>query len=483
MTIGPEHRLGEQPPEVPRQFTDREQLITGRERLRWEEMKEDWRNYKHQHLVGGLAESDARRFLASCGITEEALQEVITEGSKGVPLYLDLSVDTYLEIKATQQRDPAHSDFRGTPQDVFERFLRYLDRTETETLKVLSVARFWDRELFELLIREFNTGYPTTALPELRRFSFVQEEQTPGTWTIHPLMRKALQEHLDAELRGRVHRHLFDHYNDSLEGLESRAVSDVHKVALTEAFHHGRYALATEELFEWFTTAEKVLRRAALWQFMIPLYEEFAWLIEDRRGPEHPDTVVTLNNLAQLYHDQGRYEEAEPLLQRTLGIREKTLGPEHLDTVVSISNLGGLYRDQGRYEEAEPLLQRTLGIREKVLGPEHPNTALTLNNLGGLYDEQRRYEDAEPLYKRALEIREEVLGPEHPDTAQSINNLGALYLGQGRFDEAEPLLERALEITEKVFGPEHPSTAITLNNLAGLYYAQGRFEEAERLTR
>jgi tetratricopeptide (TPR) repeat protein len=323
--------------------------------LRWEEEDEGWRTYQHQHLVGGLAEVDARRFLASCGITEEALQEVIVEGSKGVPLYLDLAVDAYLQIKATRQRDPSPSDFQGTPQDVLDRFLHYLDRSETETLKVLSVARFWDQELFESLIEEFNTGYSATALPELRRFSFVQEEQIPGTWTIHPLMREALEEHLDVELRGRVHQSLFDYYNDSLEGLESIAIADEHKMALTESFHHGRHVLATEELFDWFTIASEVFRRGVLWQFLIPLYEEFARLIEDRLGPEHPDTATSLNNLAGLYLEQGRYEEAEPLYERALEIRERVLGPEHPDTAMILNNLAELYREQGRYEEAERL--------------------------------------------------------------------------------------------------------------------------------
>jgi tetratricopeptide (TPR) repeat protein len=330
-------------------------VITGRERLRWEELNEDWHNYQDQQLVGGLAEEDARRFLASCGITEEALQEVIVEGSKGVPLYLDLAVDTHLQIKDRHERAPSPSDFQGTPRDVLDRFLHYLDRSETETLKVLSAARFWDQELFESLIEEFNTGYSATALPELRRFSFVQKEQIPGTWTIHPLMREALEEHLDAELHRRVHRYLFDYYNDSLEGLESTAISDGHKMALTEAFHHGRYALATDELSDWFTTAEEVFRRAALWQFLIPLYEEFARLIEDHLGPEHPNTAASINNLAALYDAQGRYEEAEPLYERALEIREKVLGPEHPNTALSINNLAQLYREQGRYEEAERL--------------------------------------------------------------------------------------------------------------------------------
>ncbi len=57
-------------------------VITGRQRLRWEELDEDWRNHQHQHHVGGLAEPDARKYLASCGITEEALQKVIVGVSK-----------------------------------------------------------------------------------------------------------------------------------------------------------------------------------------------------------------------------------------------------------------------------------------------------------------------------------------------------------------------------------------------------------------
>jgi tetratricopeptide (TPR) repeat protein len=454
-------------------------VITGRERLRWEEKDEDWRKYQHQHLVGGLAEEDARRFLASCGVIEEALQEVIVEGSMGVPLYLDLAVDTYLQIRDRHQRDPSPPDFQGTPQDVRDRFLRYLDRSETETLKVLSVARFWDRELFESLIEEFNTGYPATALPELRRFSFVQEEQMPSTWTIHPLMREALQEHLDAELRRRVHQYLFDHYNDSLEGLESTAINDAHKIALTEALHHGKRALATEYLFEWFTAAGEIFKRAALWQFLIPLYEESARLIYDRQGPEHPHTATTLLQLARLYSAQGRYEEAEPLYQWALEIDMKVLGPEHPDTVTIVHNLAGLRYAQGRYEEAEPLYQRTLEIIEKISGPEHPTTATALNNLAMLSRNQGRYEEAESLYQRALGIDEKALGPEHPAVANPLNNLALLYGDQERYEEAELLYRRALKIRQKVLGPQHPDTVTTLDNLVMLYKQQAGYEETD----
>ena len=50
-----------------------------------------------------------------------------------------------------------------------------------------------------------------------------------------------------------------------------------------------------------------------------------------------------------LYRAQGRYGEAEPLYQRALKIREKVLGPEHPDVAHSLNNLAALYHAQGRY--------------------------------------------------------------------------------------------------------------------------------------
>jgi Tetratricopeptide repeat len=43
-----------------------------------------------------------------------------------------------------------------------------------------------------------------------------------------------------------------------------------------------------------------------------------------------------------------------------------------------------LYVNQGKYEEAEPLYQHTLVIRERVLGPDHPDTVTTRENYASL---------------------------------------------------------------------------------------------------
>jgi tetratricopeptide (TPR) repeat protein len=80
-----------------------------------------------------------------------------------------------------------------------------------------------------------------------------------------------------------------------------------------------------------------------------------------------------------------------------LEIQEKSLGPEHPDIPAALDNLAAVNYDQGRYGEAEPLLQRVLDMRERILGPENPHTAIAVNNLALVYREQGRYEEAERL--------------------------------------------------------------------------------------
>ncbi|MEA5519009.1 CHAT domain-containing tetratricopeptide repeat protein [Limnoraphis robusta] len=213
----------------------------------------------------------------------------------------------------------------------------------------------------------------------------------------------------------------------------------------------------------------------------IPLAERVLEIRERLLGENHPHVATSLNDLALLYSDQGRYDEAEPLYQRSLAIWEKALGENHPHVANSLNNLASLYSYQGRYDQAEPLIQRSLAIVEKALSTEHPDVASSLNNLALLYKSQGRYAEAEPLYQRSLAIYEKALSTEHPSVANSLNNLASLYFSQGRYNEAEPLYQRSLAIDEKALGENHPHVATSLNNLAFLYRSQGRYDQAEPL--
>jgi Tetratricopeptide repeat len=51
----------------------------------------------------------------------------------------------------------------------------------------------------------------------------------------------------------------------------------------------------------------------------------------------------------------------------------RVLGVEHPDTLISIANLASTYRNQGRWKEAEELDVQVMETRKRVLGVEHPD--------------------------------------------------------------------------------------------------------------
>ena len=82
--------------------------------------------------------------------------------------------------------------------------------------------------------------------------------------------------------------------------------------------------------------------------------------------PEEASKADSLNKqVIELYHT-GKYQEAILIARQLLEIREKTNGPEHPDTAISLNDLAELYKAMGDYAKAEPFYNRALAIFEKV---------------------------------------------------------------------------------------------------------------------
>ncbi|HEX4205055.1 MAG TPA: tetratricopeptide repeat protein [Ktedonobacteraceae bacterium] len=78
-------------------------------------------------------------------------------------------------------------------------------------------------------------------------------------------------------------------------------------------------------------------------------------ILEQQLGPDHPQVAYPLHGLADLYKEQGKYVQAEPLYQRALRIREQQLGPDHPLTRRSRNNYAILLRAMKRDVEAKKL--------------------------------------------------------------------------------------------------------------------------------
>jgi tetratricopeptide (TPR) repeat protein len=167
-------------------------------------------------------------------------------------------------------------------------------------------------------------------------------------------------------------------------------------------------------------------------------------------GPEHPDTLISMNNLANVYWSQGNYEQAETLYGQTMEIQRRVLGSEHPDTLLSMGNLAATYADEGKYAQAEPLFTETLEISRRVLGPEHTNTLGFLSDFATMYQRQGKYSLAETYAAQVLAGRRRPGGSEDPADVQSaVANLALVYVSQGKFAESERLARQTLEFDEK----------------------------------
>ena len=324
-------------------------IVCGREKLLWvPECDPDWDMYLEQRQVDELPESYCQEFLEDCGIENKEIRDIIIKASERVPYYLNLSVDTFEKI--TKKRQPTPEDFGKTQPKIFDKFVKYLEGNEIRALKVLSAPNFWDRELFEILMKKFDTGFPAGAFSELIKFSFIKRDAN-GKYSIHQLMRKSLQEYQDSTDKKNTHQFLLAYYSNKIEDLDIKAITPEHETALTEAFYHAKEALEAENLLNWFISASDPFYRAAFWQLITPMYEENLQILEAELGPQHPSVATTLNNLAGLYESMGDYEKALPLYQRALEIVEKKVGQNHPTTITIKSNYIGLLSEMSEENE------------------------------------------------------------------------------------------------------------------------------------
>lgn len=186
----------------------------------------------------------------------------------------------------------------------------------------------------------------------------------------------------------------------------------------------------------------------------------------------------TLEWLGAMVQEQGRYEQAEPLLRRALALKEKQLGHEHLDIVETLNRLASLYKLQGRRDEADTIIRHAFDIAKRHAGIDHPSIAVSYLNLAEMYPV-----DAEAMVSRAIEIWEKSLGPEHTHIAAGLEFLTMHLIRQQRLADAEPLLRRALAINEKHRGPGHPQVVMGIALQGVLHQARGRYAEAEAALR
>ncbi len=221
-------------------------------------------------------------------------------------------------------------------------------------------------------------------------------------------------------------------------------------------------------------------------------------------APEYRDDLaVSHHDLARLYHETGRLDEAEASFIKARDLYEHLAGayPDQSNYrakwALTCQNLGWLYAESAKIQQAEAPYRKALELLE-TLTQEQPDVpayqrelASVQSDLGLLSKRLGRVVEAEEAFRLALP-RQERLVAEFPadaryqvDLARTQQNLGRLLEDTGRPGPAEKLYRQALTVREQLVR-NHPDVpeyqhelALAHYGLAWLYQRTGRLPPAE----
>jgi hypothetical protein len=119
-------------------------------------------------------------------------------------------------------------------------------------------------------------------------------------------------------------------------------------------------------------------------------------MIKTQRGPDHPETLAAMHNLAVSYAQAQRLDEAISLFAEVVRLRKAKLLPDHPDTLASLDGLVDAEQAAGHWAEAEAAARDGLDARTRKAPDDWPRFH-TMSLLGAALAGQRRYAQAEPL--------------------------------------------------------------------------------------
>jgi len=182
-----------------------------------------------------------------------------------------------------------------------------------------------------------------------------------------------------------------------------------------------------------------------------------------RLGSSKSAIGASSGTLCDILRRQQKLVEAEAVAREILAIN-----PE------STEKLAGVLLDQGRLDEAEPLIRESIRIGRAGGGFGR------LLRAGRMFQENGRLEAAEAVFREALPIRRQQLGDRNLEVALHTRRFGEVLQAQGNFAEAEVAFAQALA---GLRANADRNVLACVAHLAAALEAQGKRAEARAVCR
>lgn len=170
---------------------------------------------------------------------------------------------------------------------------------------------------------------------------------------------------------------------------------------------------------------------------------------------------------ADILRELQRLSDAEHAMKRVSALQVDLFSEKAEPDVASALNIyGGIFHDQGKFAEAEIQYKKALAMNLDSVGHWHPETAAIHNSLGTLFQDVGNLTAAGEHFRECLDIQLNTFGGDNPEVASTYNNIATTLFQQGHPKEAAELLQEALAVLDAANVPqESPDRMVYAENL------------------
>ena len=299
--------------------------IAGREKLKWGENDKDWEETLEQHRLGDLVFNDADEFLKEAGIVENDLREQIYELTNGTPVYLDLCVSTYEDLKRSGQ-DITIDKFGETKEELVERYVRYMNNQTREIVYMLAQLGNWNDETIYEVGKKVVSNFSIEQYETIKKLSFVYENN--GEYYIHKTIADILNKKCPKIILERNSRILIDYLKQRLLKKVKSQIYFENKFKEIDRIYEISSRIVNDDNID--KIAEEIYQMLA--EGKMELLSFIAWskyeLCKRRYGEKDEHTLKTKLEVARYFKKIRLKEEAESWARQTYETSLELYGEE-----------------------------------------------------------------------------------------------------------------------------------------------------------
>jgi len=133
----------------------------------------------------------------------------------------------------------------------------------------------------------------------------------------------------------------------------------------------------------------------------LALYEKILNVREQELGESDAELIADLANVVRVLCVQNRFDHAESYVRRMIGILEMSQPDDVQKLAEALNTLSQIYFQQSKFEQCQPVLDRAVRLKQQVLGEDHVDMADYYRDYARLMRKINRSEEAEQYYNKA----------------------------------------------------------------------------------